>query len=190
MGSGIAQKMATEGFCVVLVDLDLRDPGIGTALGLERDNRGITSYLTQDTGDDVSSLARDTVVPNLSVITAGSVPANSPELIGSQRMLEALESLKKGFDVILFDTPPLIRYTDGVVLSLMVDQIVVLARSARTPRRAMERTMDQLEQVRSRVLGCVINGADMRGAEYAFRPGSRRRHRGRARRRSPEPARS
>jgi len=182
--------LAQLGARVVLVDLDLRDPGIAATLDLDHGDEGMTSFLSEGQGHDVLSYVRETFVPNLSVVPAGIVPPNPPELIGSDRMLGALDTLKKGFDVVLFDTPPLLSYTDGVVLSLMVDQVILLARNASTPRRALERAGEQLEAVRDRVLGGVIDDADMRGSEYAYRPGSRRRSPRRQHQRSPQPARS
>jgi capsular exopolysaccharide synthesis family protein len=176
--------LAQLGARIVLVDLDLRNPGIAAMLGLDNDSKGVSSFLSDGYAPDISSYIRQTSLPNLSVIPAGIVPPNPPELLGSDRMFGALETLKEGFDVVLVDTPPVLSYTDAVVLSQMVDQVIQLARGGETPKRALELGCRQLDGVRGKMLGGVINAADMRSPEYEYRPGGRRTSRRRNRRRS------
>ena len=117
------------------------------------------------------------VIPNLSAIPAGRRPPNPPELIGSESTCRALESLKDGFDVVIVDAPPVLEYTDGIVLSPLVDQVVLVARGGKTPRRALETAHSQLLQVQARIMGVVINAADMRSPELAYRHGGSRKAR-------------
>jgi capsular exopolysaccharide synthesis family protein len=167
----LAVALAQLGARVAVVDLDLRDPGVAPMLGLSPNGRGMSSYLAMDVGRDVFNYIRETKIPNLSIVPAGRTPPNPPELIGSDRMFGALDVLKEGFDVVLIDTPPVLEYTDAVVLAPMVDQVIVVVRGGVTPKRATQVGTTQLRSVRANLLGAVINAADMRDPEYAYRPG-------------------
>ncbi len=169
----LAVALAQLGARVALIDLDLRNPQIAAILGLDEDEEeeGIGSYLSMDVGREVFNYIRETKIPNLSVIPAGRIPPNPPELIGSDRMFGALDVLKEGFDVILIDTPPVLDFTDAVVLAPMVDQTILVVKSGTTPRRATQVCVSELSYVRANVLGAVINDADMRDPDYAYRPG-------------------
>jgi capsular exopolysaccharide synthesis family protein len=178
----LAMALAQLGARVALVDLNLRDPGIATMFGWKDSVLGMSSYLTKDIGGSISDYVLETEIPNLSVIPAGRVPPNPPELIGSDRMFAALDELKEGFDVVLVDTPPVLEYTDAAVLSPMIDQAILVVRGGVSPRRAAQVCASQLRDVRANLLGAVINAVDMKDPDHAYRPG---RNGARAGRRSP-----
>jgi capsular exopolysaccharide synthesis family protein len=108
----------------------------------------------------------ETQVPNLYVMGSGQFPPNPSELLGSAAMRRAVEEAKKHFDVVLFDTPPLLAVTDAAVLSTMVDGTVLVVRTGATAREAVRRAVGQLRTVTSRVLGVVLNDVTSRGGSY------------------------
>jgi capsular exopolysaccharide synthesis family protein len=110
--------------------------------------------------------ARATQVPNLAVLPSGQFPPNPSELLGSPAMREVLRAAKERYDVVLFDSPPLLAVTDAAVLSTLVDGTILVVRTASTAREAVRRALGQLRTVHGRVLGAVLNDVNVRGSAY------------------------
>ena len=158
-----AMVLAQKGSRVLLVDADLRRPGIGTIVGV-RSSRGLSTLLS---GVDKMENA---VVPfpelsNLRILPAGPIPPNPVELLGSSVMKDYLARWRNEFDHIIIDTPPCLSVTDAVVLSVDVDRVILVARSGQTPKAALRRASGLLFQVNARVMGIVLNGFTSRSAE-------------------------
>src|SRR6185503_6478333 len=107
---------------VVLVDCDLRRPKVHEDLGLSRDG-GLTNYLAGDGTENYRSFVKESDQPNLSVLTCGPIPPNPPELFGGERFRSLLASLKKDYDWVLIDTPPVASVTDAVILASMAEMV-------------------------------------------------------------------
>jgi capsular exopolysaccharide synthesis family protein len=141
---------------VVLIDSDLRRPRAHEVLGLE--NRfGLTEALTGHR--DLKEVIFETSINGLHCITAGSIPPNPSELLGSQTMRDILEELSGIFDFVILDSSPLMPVTDSVVLSTMVDGLVLVV-GARTPKQWTKNVCARLRQVEANILGVVVNGMD------------------------------
>ena len=141
---------------VVLIDSDLRRPRAHEVLGL--DNRfGLTEALTGLR--QLKEVIFETSINGLHCITAGSIPPNPSELLGSQTMRDILDQLSEAFDFVILDSSPLMPVTDSVVLSTMVDGLVLVV-GARTPRQWTKNVCARLRQVEANILGVVVNGMD------------------------------
>lgn len=138
----------------LLLELDLRKPTVHKTFNLS--NRvGITHVLTnQATLDDVT---QQTSVPNLYVITAGMIPPNPSELLGSKMLASVIEQLREQFDQIIIDTPPVLALTDAQLISTCCDGVVLVADSGRVKRTALIDAKERLELVKAKILGVVIN---------------------------------
>jgi len=152
----------------VLVDADLRKPGVGRVLSLgDGKYAGLSSYLA-----GVSSLDLVTVqhpaVENLSAIPTGPLPPNPADLLSSHRMADAIAELRKKFKFIVIDTPPIMAVTDAVILSVQSDGVLIVVRSGQTPKVAFTRTRDLLNSVKCRVLGVVLNAVDSSAPDYYY----------------------
>ncbi len=99
-------------------------------------------------------------LPNLFLLSSGSIPPHPAELLGSQRMLDLLETWRHQYDHVVIDTPPSLTVTDGVLLSTMVDGVILVTRAGVTNFTALRRVRDTLQQVNARVVGVVLNAAD------------------------------
>jgi capsular exopolysaccharide synthesis family protein len=110
--------------------------------------------------------ANATDVPNLFVMGSGQFPPNPSELLGSVAMRSVLRDARDQFDVVLFDSPPLLAVTDAAVLSTMVDGTLLIVRMGSTARPAVRRALEQLQTVRGRVLGAVMNDVDLERGSY------------------------
>ncbi len=113
-----ASVIAALGKKTIILGLDLRKPTLHKYFDFENEN-GISEYLTHD--NDYNSIIRPTQINNLSVILAGAIPPNPAELIELPEMEELIQKLKKDYDYIILDTPPVALVTDALLLSSFVD---------------------------------------------------------------------
>lgn len=164
----LAVTLAQLGDRTLLVDSDLRKPGIRRALNLSATKEGgLSSYLA-----GVSSL-EDVMIPhpaisNLTVLTTGPVPPSPADLLSSHRMREGLQDLRRQFKFIVIDSPPIMAATDAVVLSALTDGVLLVVRSGNTPKEAFTRSRDLLAGVKCRLLGVVLNAVDSSAPDYYY----------------------
>ena len=158
--------LAQRGGRVLLVDADLRRPGVHKALGL-RNTSGLSTLLTG--GDGSQGAILSTEIPNLFVLTAGPPPPQPAELLGSILMKDYLCRLRKEFDHIVIDTPPALSVTDAVLLSVEADSVLVVVRSGQTTKAALRRVRDLLSHVNARITGVIVNAFDLHsGSSYYY----------------------
>ena len=111
----------------------------------------------------------ETRVPNLHAIPCGPVPPNPSELLGSTRMVNLLETLRKTYSRIIIDSPPVTAVTDAVVLAKWVDGLVLVVRAGGLSREVIKNGLGQLQAVEASVLGVILNGVEMgRGGYYDY----------------------
>ena len=167
-----AMVLAQKGGRVLLVDADLRRPGIGKTLGI-KSTAGLSTVLS---GVDKveEAIVPFAQLPNLYVLPAGPIPPNPVELLGSTVMKEYIARWRKEYDHIIIDTPPCLSVTDSVVLSVDADRVILVARSGQTPKAALRRASELLTQVNARVMGVVLNAFNLRSADgYYYYYGSK-----------------
>lgn len=150
----LALTFAQFGESVLLVEGDLRRPKVADYLGLER-GVGLSNVLAGQVALD------DVIQPwgrgGLSFLGSGSTPPNPSELLGSPRMIETVETLKRRFDKVVFDTPPILPVTDALVASSWADAVVVIIHHGRTRRAQLSAAASALRNVDARVIGSVFN---------------------------------
>src|SRR5260370_4014667 len=164
-----ALVLAQRGSRVLLIDADLRRPGIDKLFGF-RSRGGVSRVISGvDKIDDVI-VAFDRV-PNLWIMPAGPIPPQPAELLGSSVMKDHITRWRNEFDHIIIDTPPCLSVTDAVVLSPEADRVILVARSGKTTKVALRRASDLLLQVNARLMGMVLNALDLRSGDayyYAY----------------------
>lgn len=165
--SNLAVVFAQNGKRVILADCDLRHPSIHNKMGLH--NRIGMSNLFGQSADILNGNRQATKVDNLSVITTGLLPPNPAELLGSQKMQSILAALRESADVVLIDTPPTLAVTDSAILAPTIDGIILVVRPGKTRVNALRQTLDQMTQVKAKVLGIVLNDVAARGSYYGYR---------------------
>jgi polysaccharide biosynthesis transport protein len=159
----LAIVLAQQGKRVLLLDADMRRPGIHLAFGLH-DKVGLAHILAGTAGIDEA--IQSTVQPNLFVIPAGPVPPQPSELLGSSSMRDLLLKLQHDVDHIIIDSPPILSVTDAAILATQVDTVLLVIRSGRTSAPQVRRARNLLQSVNARVLGVVINAADFGSPDY------------------------
>jgi succinoglycan biosynthesis transport protein ExoP len=164
----LAVTLAQLGDKTLLVDADLRKPGINRALSLiDGKHAGLSSYLA-----GVSSLDLITVphpaITNLAAIPTGPIPPNPADLLSSRRLTELIAELRTRYKFVVIDSPPIMAATDAVILSVLVDGVLLVVRSGETPKEAFTRTRDLLAGVKCRMLGVVLNAVDSSSPDYYY----------------------
>jgi polysaccharide biosynthesis transport protein len=161
----IAIVMAQQGKRILLVDADMRRPGIHTAFGL-KGRVGLSNILTG--GAKIGDAIQATVQPNLFIIPAGLVPPDPSELLSSSLMQDLLKQWGEEYDHVIVDSPPVISVTDAVLLSVQTDAVLLIIRSGHTTAAHVRRTRNLLQSVKASVLGVVVNAADLTSPDYYY----------------------
>lgn len=161
----LATAMAQAGKRVVLVDCDMRRPRLHRVFGISND-AGVTSALLDPSLLD--SLAQETQVPNLSVITTGPLPPNPAELLHSEAFEKVIDRLRTEYDRVIIDSPPIVPVTDAAVLSGKLDGTVLVVRAFNTSKELARRAMRALRDVGGRTVGIVLNAVDLERREYGY----------------------
>lgn len=160
----IAYTMAQSRGKVLLVEADLRLPTLAKRVHASS-RPGLTNLLVgQCSGNDV--LQRSGLIENLWVITAGDIPPNPAELLGSANMAATVEALVELFDVIILDLPPVTAVSDALIISKLVDGMLIVVRQNYCDRYAADEVVRQLRFVDAKILGFVMTGADTQKKSY------------------------
>ena len=162
--ANLAISLAEAGQKTLLIDCDMRKPRISRLMNL-RSKKGLSDTLFQEKEEKIP-LARIKDL-ELYVLTAGSIPPNPSELLGSNRMKNLLERMRREFAYIILDTPPINVVTDAVALSPYTDGTLLVVRSAVTEHNAVGHAVEQLKRANAKLLGFVLNDVERKkGSGY------------------------
>jgi capsular exopolysaccharide synthesis family protein len=145
---------------VVLIDSDLRKPRQARIFGQhDGHNPGLSRYLSSNL--EAAEIVKSTEIPNLYLITSGPMPANPIELLTSEKMDLLIAYLKRNYDFVLFDTPPLLAVSDALAMGPLADAIILIARGGQTPIPALKQAKQKMDAHRLKCLGVILNGVDL-----------------------------
>jgi succinoglycan biosynthesis transport protein ExoP len=159
--------LAQRGSRVLLVDADLRRPGVYRAFGLNRDGGGLSTLLEGATTME-SVVTFYPQVANLCILPAGPPPAHPAELLGSSKMKSLIAQWRRDYDHVIIDTPPALSVTDPVILSVEADSVILVIRSGKTTKDALRRAADLFWQVNAQAMGVVVNGIDLGAPDHYY----------------------
>ncbi len=168
----LAIEMAKAGNKTLIVECDLRRPTQGNLFKV-RPKKGLTKYLSGDC--TLEEAAAVTNTENLYFLDVDSKVVNPVEMLGSDRFKKAMEEMKEKFDIVIFDTLPLVSFIEGALVAANADATIVVVRAGYTPQRAVFASLDQLEKANAKVIGTVFNGVEdsESGQYYGYRKYSR-----------------
>ena len=161
--ANLAVTMAQAEQRVILVDCDLRRPGLHTLFQLPAEP-GLTNVMLAQ--DDAPIPLHQTSVPGLLLLPSGPLPPRPADLLGSQRMERLIQRMSEQADIILFDTPPVTAVTDAAVLSTRVDGVLLVLQAGKTRRDRAREARRLLEKVKAHIVGVVLNNARLE--HYAY----------------------
>jgi polysaccharide biosynthesis transport protein len=166
--ANLAVTLAQLGDRTVIVDADLRKPGVGRLLNLGSGKyAGLSSYLAGVSSLDLVCVPHPTI-PNLVAIPTGPLPPNPADLLSSYKLADGIAELRTKFKFIVIDSPPVMAATDAVILSVQTDGVLLVVRSGETPKEAFTRTRDLLNSVKCHILGVVLNAVDSSAPDYYY----------------------
>jgi capsular exopolysaccharide synthesis family protein len=161
--ANLGLTMALSGAKTLLIDADLRRPALHRFFQLSS-KVGLTSVLGGR--DEIHQAIQETKLADLFVLPCGPLVANPTELLGSRRMAELVSSLQQQYDLLVFDSPPVVTVADTLVLAGLSDGVILVIRSGGASHEVVSRAMKQLEGVRAKILGAVLNAFDFRREAY------------------------
>ncbi|MGB5632756.1 MAG: polysaccharide biosynthesis tyrosine autokinase [Waterburya sp.] len=164
----LAQAAAAMEQKVLLIDADLRRPQVHRWIGIEN-NEGLSNVLA--TGLDVEdAIVKVPQWENLSVITAGDIPPDPTRLLSSQKMYALMERLRSSrkYDLIIYDTPPILGFADGRILSNRTDGVILVVRIGKTDRSLLKQNIDNIQMSNVPVLGVVANQVNRTTSSYHY----------------------
>jgi capsular exopolysaccharide synthesis family protein len=164
----LATALALGGSRVLLIDADMRRPGLRKLMGLDAAGDVGLSHLLVGQAKARDAIRR-TAEPNLFVMASGHTPPNPSELLASDRMAGFVANLRKGpFDWVVIDTPPVLAVTDAVIVARLVSGVVFVIGSEMTRRVHAERALEILTAARPASIGTVLNRVDFRRNKYYY----------------------
>lgn len=149
----------------LLIEADLRRPKVAEYLGLEG-AVGLTNVLAGQV--EISEVLQPWGRGGLTLLPSGTLPPNPSEILGSENMNDLLDSLKKAFDIIIIDTPPLLPVTDAAVAAVKADGAILVARYGKTTNQQLTRAKQSLDAVGARTLGSVLNMTPVSEKAYGY----------------------
>lgn len=164
LAAGLARLAARAGQKVVLVDGDMRRPGVAKALGMAVTKNDLVDLLAGTA--ELTDVLRKDRGTDLILLTTRKLTSNAPDLLGSQAMEKLIASLRESFDLVVIDSAPLLPVNDTKVLAGLADAVVFAVRWEKTPRVAAEQAMRALSNVGASIAGLVLTRAHAKRFQY------------------------
>lgn len=158
----LAITFSQIGSKVLVIDGDLRKPKIHKYLGIEN-TKGLSGVLGGFI--EISDAVRKTE-HGFDCITAGSIPPNPSELIGSPMLVKVLNDLGENYDYVFIDSPPVTVVSDTLTMAAMSDGVLLVARANYTPKSLLKQSINNIKITKARVIGVVVNAVDTRKRAY------------------------
>ena len=166
LATNTAITMAQSGHKTLLVDADMRHPQLHKSLKVNY-SRGLSNVLVGDA--EPEEVISPTQIENLDLLPCGPIPPNPAELLGSQKMKALLSKVEGKYDKIVFDSPPVISVTDPLVLASQMDGVLMVIQAGRCSKALVLRSKEQLEGVKAKIVGAVLNDVTSEVGRYYYR---------------------
>jgi polysaccharide biosynthesis transport protein len=160
----LATAIAQSEYRVLLVDADLRRPRIHKVFKIDN-SKGLSTYLA---GASDMDIIHEGPLPNLHIIPSGPIPPNPSELLGSGRLSEMVGQLGGRYDIVIWDSPPLLTVVDSLILGKVLDGSIIVARAGKTTYELLGKSLKSLGDLNANVFGVVINAFDLKKNNYYY----------------------
>jgi len=184
----LSYSLAEDGYRTILIEGDLRIPTLAKKIGISNE-KGLSSILAAKTDEaedydfgfkaDVKSEGKGVEGQGrFDILAAGEIPPNPQEMLGSKKMEMLMERLRKAYDYIIMDLPPVTAVADALVASKYLDGLVIVVRHDHTEKGTLSEAIRQIEFSGARILGFVFNAASDDDVFYSKRYKYRNRYKG------------
>ncbi|WP_346916282.1 CpsD/CapB family tyrosine-protein kinase [Clostridium sp.] len=160
----LALSIAQSDKKVVLIDCDLRKPSLHKKFEISN-TAGLSDVIV---GKESISVVGHRYNNNLTVLTSGKIPPNPSEMLGSKSMKALIDALKKVFDYVILDTPPVQAVTDAQILSTRADGTLLVIRAEKTKKDSVINSVNLLKKVNANIIGTILNGVDTKRNSYYY----------------------
>lgn len=164
VSGNLALVLAQGDSKVLLVDCDMRRPSVHKKFRISN-TYGISDLLV---GNKKMESVAHKYNDNLTIVSSGKIPPNPAEMLGSKAMIAFLEEMKKHFDYIVLDTPPLQAVADAQILSTKVDGSLIVVRAGVTKKDAVHNAVSIINKVNGNIIGTVLNAAENKKDKYYY----------------------
>lgn len=168
--ANLAITFAQQGKKVLIVDADMRKPTVHYTFQVQN-VFGLTNVLTKMRS--LQDAISNTDVENLDVLTSGPIPPNPAELLASKAMLDFLTKVEEQYDVVLFDTPPLLAVADSQILANLCEGSILVVFSGKTEIEKVTKAKELLAAAKGKLLGAVLNNKKMDKSNYYYYYGTK-----------------
>lgn len=152
----LAYSLNQDGSRVLVIDCDLRKPSIHENFLLSNE-KGLVDVLVGKS--DLKSVTKK-IEDSLFLITAGTIPPNPAEILGSKEMEDLIKELSINFDYIILDTPPILPVSDTLLLASKADATLIVVKARKTKEKVVKESYDQLVEAKANVIGTILNESD------------------------------
>lgn len=168
--ANMAIVFAQQGKRVLLIDADMRKPTVHYTFSLNN-TFGLTNILARQM--NIAEAVKPSLVEGLDILTSGPIPPNPAELLSSKAMKQFYEDACMEYDLVIFDTPPVLAVTDAVVLANQCDGTILVVSSGKTEIESAQKTKELLASAQAKMLGVVLNNKAMKNNEYYYYYGTK-----------------
>jgi capsular exopolysaccharide synthesis family protein len=165
VAANLAIALAQSGQRVLLFDADLRKPRVHDVFD-QRLEPGLSNLMVGQA--KASEVMRKSAVSGLWLLPAGRIPPNPAELLGSKRFKDFQSTLRRHFDWIVIDSPPVMAVTDPSIVAHAADGVVFVVGAEMTARHAAQSALEQLESANARIIGAILNRVDVQRNSYYY----------------------
>jgi polysaccharide biosynthesis transport protein len=163
-----AISLAQTGASVVIIDADMRRPRLQSIFDM-RGQEGLSSILSSEVSEaGMLSMVTQDEESGLSVLTSGPIPPNPAELLGSDQMRRLIATLQANYTHVVVDSPPVSSFTDGVLISTMVDGVLLVVHGGKSSRHIVRRSKQLLSDVGAKIFGVVLNNVNLQSHDYYY----------------------
>lgn len=166
--ANLALTIAQAGLRILIIDADLRRPTTHRLFGCKR-TPGLSELVTEDVSN-IENYITNTYADNLYVLPSGEVPPNPIGILGSDKMKQLVAEAEKRFDIVLFDSPPVVAMADASVLAKELDLTLLVLQAGQTKFQVAKQAKDLMERLNIDIFGVVFNGVDFskRSGQYYY----------------------
>lgn len=160
----LAMSLSDSGKKVLFIDADLRKSVLTGRTEVEGEIKGLSHLLSHQ--ETIDNVIYSTNIPRFYIIYAGIVPPNPAELLGGNYFRKFLEAVRKIYDYVIIDTPPLGNVIDGAVIADVCDGSILVIESGAVSYRFAQKIKEQMERCACPILGVILNKVDMSSQGY------------------------
>lgn len=169
VSANLAGAFAQANERVLLIDCDLRKGRVRKIFNIPSEDKGLSDLLVnRKWKEEYKNYIHKTEFDKLSVLTSGTYPPNPSELLASGRFEALLTELRKNYQFIILDCPPIAGLNDAIVLSKKSDRTILVANCEKTSMEALEKSKNELEKMDIKIAGIILNEIDIKSNKYYY----------------------